>query len=74
MAAAAYRGGDVMNLETASSYLLALAVPLWLVGEYVVHTWRASRRSEIKDVASVKDRKVARPAPLSGFEGYRRSA
>ena len=63
-----------MDLETASSYLLALAVPLWLVGEYVVHTWRTSRPSEIKGAARVKDRKVARQAPLSGFEGYRRSA
>jgi hypothetical protein len=63
-----------MNLEAASSYLLALGVPLWLVGEYVVHTWRASRPSAIKGAARVKNRKVARPKPLSGFESYRRSA
>ena len=32
-----------MELEAAVSYLLALAVPAWLVGEYVVHTWKTSR-------------------------------
>jgi len=63
-----------MDLETASSYLLALAVPLWLVGEYVVHAWRTSRPSEVEGAARVKDQKAARQAPLSGFEGYRRSA
>jgi hypothetical protein len=31
-----------MALETAVSYLLALAVPAWLVGEHVVHIWKAS--------------------------------
>ena len=31
-----------MELEAAISYLLALAVPLWLVGEYVVHAWKPS--------------------------------
>jgi hypothetical protein len=30
-----------MYLEAAVSYLLALAVPLWLVGEYVLHTWKS---------------------------------
>ena len=34
-----------MELEAAITYLLALAVPAWLVGEYVVHTWKASRTS-----------------------------
>ena len=49
-----------MELETAVSYLLALAVPAWLVGEYVVHTWKASDQPEV-------DRKTeempARPSP-----------
>ena len=36
-----------MELEVAVSYLLALAVPAWLVGEYVVHTWKTSRRSAV---------------------------
>ena len=63
-----------MDLEAASSYLLALAVPLWLVGEHVVHTWRRSRPSKVEGAARVKDRKIAPPAPLSRFEGYRRSA
>ena len=31
-----------MELEAAIGYLLALAVPAWLVGEYVVHTWKTS--------------------------------
>lgn len=48
-----------MELEAAISYLLALAVPAWLVGEYVVHTWKTSERSAV-------DRKAkelpARPA------------
>ena len=30
-----------MDLEAAASYLVALAVPLWLAGEYVVHVWKA---------------------------------
>jgi hypothetical protein len=36
-----------MELEVAVSYLLALAVPAWLIGEYVVHTWKTSRRSAV---------------------------
>jgi hypothetical protein len=36
-----------MGLEAAVSYVLALTVPAWLVGEYVVHTWKASDRSEV---------------------------
>jgi hypothetical protein len=36
-----------MEVEVAVSYLLALAVPTWLVGEYVVHTWKTSRRSAV---------------------------
>lgn len=36
-----------MEVEVAVSYLLALAVPAWLVGEYVVHTWKTSRRSAV---------------------------
>ena len=36
-----------MELEVAVSYLLALAVPAWLVGEYAVHTWKTSRRSAV---------------------------
>ncbi len=31
-----------MELEVAVGYLLALAVPAWLVGEYVVHNWKPS--------------------------------
>lgn len=31
-----------MDLEAAVSYLLALAVPLWLVGEYVAHSWKSA--------------------------------
>jgi hypothetical protein len=37
-----------MELEAAVSYLLALAVPAWLVGEYVVHTWKTSDRSAVE--------------------------
>jgi hypothetical protein len=36
-----------MGLEAAVSYVLALAVPAWLVGEYVVHNWKACDRSEV---------------------------
>lgn len=36
-----------MGLEAAVSYGLALAVPAWLVGEYVVHSWKASDGSEV---------------------------
>jgi hypothetical protein len=67
-----------MDLEAAASYLVALAVPLWLIGEYVVHTWRTPRSSENEGKGLVeargRDRKVAPRAPMSGFEGYRRSA
>ena len=66
-----------MDLEAAASYLVALAVPLWLAGEYVVHAWKAPRSLEDKGKARVedrpRDRKVTPRAPLSGFEGYRRS-
>ena len=46
-----------MELETAISYLLALAVPAWLVGEYVVHTWKPSHTS----AANTKTELPARP-------------
>jgi hypothetical protein len=36
-----------MELEVTISYLLALAVPAWLVGEYVVHTWKTSDGSAV---------------------------
>src|SRR5262245_8137605 len=36
-------GGEAMDLEAAASYLVALGVPLWLAGEYVVHAWKAPR-------------------------------
>jgi hypothetical protein len=66
-----------MDLEAAASYLIALAVPLWLVGEYVVHAWRAPRSLEDEGKARVEDRKrdqkLAPRAPMSGFESYRRS-
>ena len=66
-----------MDLEAAASYLVAVAVPLWLVGEYVVHAWKAPRSLEGKGKARVedrrRDRKLAPRAPMSGFEGYRRS-
>ena len=66
-----------MDLEAAASYLVALAVPLWLAGEYVVHAWKAPRSSEDKGKARVedssRDRKLSPRAPMSGFEGYRRS-
>jgi hypothetical protein len=47
-----------MGLEAAISYLLALAVPGWLVGEYVVHTWKTSDTS----AADAKSELPARPA------------
>ena len=66
-----------MDLEAAASYLVALAVPLWLAGEYVVHAWKAPRSLEDKGKGRVEDRrgdrKLAPRAPMSGFEGYRRS-
>jgi hypothetical protein len=46
-----------MELEAALSYLLALAVPAWLVGEYVVHTWKTSDTS----AADTKTGLPARP-------------
>ena len=46
-----------MELETAISYLLALAVPAWLVGEYVVHTWKTSDTP----AADTKSESPARP-------------
>ena len=36
-----------MGLEAAVSYVLALAVPAWLVGEHAVHTWKASERFKV---------------------------
>ena len=30
-----------MDLEALVGYLVALAVPLWLVGEYVVCSWKS---------------------------------
>jgi hypothetical protein len=44
-----------MELEAAISYLLALAVPAWLVGEYVVHTWKTSERSAVDRRPSRED-------------------
>ena len=32
-----------MELETVVGYLLALAVPLWLVAEFMVHSWKSSK-------------------------------
>jgi hypothetical protein len=67
-----------MDLEAAASYLVALAVPLWLIGEYVMYTWRTPRSSGDEGTSLVEtrghNRKVAPPAPMSGFEGHRRSA
>ena len=48
-----------MELEAAISYLLALAVPAWLVGEYVVHTWKTSEKSAVDKKA---EEVPARPA------------
>jgi len=66
-----------MDLEAAASYLVALAVPLWLAGEYVVHVWKAPRSLEDKGKTHIEDRKrdqkLAPRAPMSGFEGYHRS-
>ena len=38
-----------MALENLVGYLVALAVPLWLVGEYAVHSWKsaATRRAAL---------------------------
>ena len=57
-----------MELEVAVSYLLALAVPAWLVGEYVVNTWKTSRRSAVDGrpgelPARPASRAPAKPAP-----------
>jgi hypothetical protein len=30
-----------MELETVVGYVLALAVPLWLVAEFMVHSWKS---------------------------------
>lgn len=35
-----------MELETAVSYLVALAVPLWLVVEFAVHSWKSSNQRQ----------------------------
>jgi hypothetical protein len=55
-----------MELEVAVSYLLALAVPAWLVGEYVVHTWKISRRSAVdgrpEELPARPSRAPAKPA------------
>ena len=40
-----------MGLEAAVSYVLALAVPAWLVGEHVVHTWKASESRPTQEEA-----------------------
>ena len=40
--------GSAMELEAAVSYLLALAVPAWLAGEYMVHTWKTSDGSAVE--------------------------
>jgi hypothetical protein len=52
-----------MELEAAISYLLALAVPAWLVGEYVVHTWKTSERSAVDRTSEeLPARPASRPA------------
>lgn len=71
----------MMGLEAAVSYLLALAVPLWLVGEYMVHTWSSSHPPQID---LTPDRVPARPtrkvrvkasrAPAGRLTGSRRPA
>ena len=48
-----------MELEAVVSYLLALAVPLWLIGEYVVHTWRRGNPPQV-DGKSLPTRQASR--------------
>jgi hypothetical protein len=40
-----------MNLESLISYVLALVVPLWLVGECLVATWRSPRAPRSRPLA-----------------------
>jgi hypothetical protein len=35
-----------MELRTMVGYLVALAVPLWLVGELMVHSWKRSNQRQ----------------------------
>jgi hypothetical protein len=61
-----------MELEAAVSYLLALAVPAWLVGEYVVHTWKTSDRSAVeKKSEGLSARPASRPAKPARSGGGR---
>jgi len=47
-----------MDLEALVSYLLALAVPLWLVGEYVAHSWKSvALRRGARAGEQVRDRR-----------------
>ena len=62
-----------MDLEAAASYLVALAVPLWLAGEYVVHVWKAPRSLEDKGKTHIEDRKRDQKlAPPGTHERLRR--
>ena len=49
-----------MKLETAVSYLVALAVPLWLVVEFAVRSWKSSNQ---RPVYRTSIRLHAGPAP-----------
>ena len=60
-----------MELEVAVSYLLALAVPAWLVGEYVVHTWKTSRKSAVDGMPGLLP---ARPASRASAKPARTGA
>jgi hypothetical protein len=61
-----------MELEAAISYLLALAVPAWLVGEYAVHTWKTSDTSAADTKAELPARPTSRvPAKPARTESAR---
>ncbi len=48
-----------MELETAVSYLVALAVPLWLIVEFTVHSWKSPNQPRVHRAS---DRLHAGPA------------
>ena len=66
-----------MDLEAAAGYLVALAVPLWLVGEYAVHSWKSMLKRRPHHAAkqiSVRRASGVSHAPAPRLAGHQRSA
>jgi hypothetical protein len=66
-----------MGLKTAVSYLMALAVPLWLIVEFMVRSWKSPKHPRVHPAS---DRLDAGPAskpsgaPARRLASFRRPA